>query len=90
MSEVEIGGWPGQIIESGPGLLLITETGEQGNSWPTFTLWSSVDGLQWAALGPLPTYRDSWPQILPGGQTLRIVLQWDDHSSLWEWIPPAG
>ena len=90
MSDVQISGRPGQIIESGPGLVLMTETGEQEHSSPTFTLWSSVDGLQWAELGPLPTYRETRPQILPGNRTVRIVLQWDDHSSLLEWIPPAG
>jgi hypothetical protein len=91
LADIELPGWPSQVVPYDSGVLMMLEGPEQsGYSMPASTLWDSVDGVQWIELGPPPTYRDSWPRILSHSTTIQIVLESEDHVGLWEWVPPAG
>jgi hypothetical protein len=90
MSDMVFAGWPIEIGGwDGVGAFMILDTSEPGRS-PRFTMWSSTDGMEWTQLGALPAFADSWPRILSTRAGLRIVVESEQHSGIWEWVPPVG
>lgn len=89
LSDTDFEGWSNEIVQYGSGVAMIVETSEPGYM-PRFTMWNSVDGVQWTELGPLPAYRDFWPRVLADLETITVVIESGERSSLWEWVPPAG
>ena len=91
MSDMEFAGWPTEIGGwDGSRVFMILDTTEPGRSNPKFAMWSSADGMEWTQLGALPAFADSWPRILSTRAALRIVFESEQHSGIWEWVPPAG
>jgi hypothetical protein len=83
----EFRGWSGEIVDSG-GLLALQIYGE---GWERdVALWTSQDGIDWVELGSVPTYRESWTQLLPSNDgRIRVLIEGEYRSaSIWEWIPP--
>jgi len=92
MSDMEFAGWPIEIggWDDSRVFMILDSTTEPGRLNPKFTMWSSVDGLEWTQLGALPAFADSWPRILSTRSALRIVIESEQNHGIWEWVPPAG
>ena len=86
--EVDLPGWPGDLVAYEHGFVLTVFDAADGNV-PRPSVWVSPEGANWTQLGPLPIFGESWARPLPAGDSIRVIVEGENQPpTLWEWVPP--